>query len=73
MPPWRPEEFEERCETCASPPGQLCHPWCDTGYTPDDYRADAARAARRGTAATTSGEVPMPAEPAHRKRRRPNE
>jgi hypothetical protein len=43
LPPFRPEEFEEACETCQAGPGQLCRPWCDTGYTPDDYRADAAR------------------------------
>ncbi|MFE9976233.1 hypothetical protein ACFYRD_37385 [Streptomyces hirsutus] len=42
-PPFRPEDFEERCETCNAPPGQLCHAWCDTGYTVDDARADAER------------------------------
>ncbi|MBW8800627.1 MAG: hypothetical protein JF597_45805 [Streptomyces sp.] len=45
-PPFRPEDFEERCETCNAPPGQLCHPWCDTA---EDARADAERhAAQRG-------------------------
>ncbi|MER5924894.1 hypothetical protein [Streptomyces mirabilis] len=39
-PPFRPEDFEERCETCNAPPGQLCRAWCDTGYT---ARADAER------------------------------
>ncbi len=42
-PPFRPEDFEERCETCNAPPGQLCHAWCDTGYTAEDARADAER------------------------------
>ncbi|WP_455357178.1 hypothetical protein [Streptomyces sp. SYSU K217416] len=42
-PPFRPEDFEERCETCLAPPGQLCHAWCDTGYTADDARVDAER------------------------------
>ncbi|MFC8434896.1 hypothetical protein [Streptomyces sp. NPDC057253] len=23
------------------PPGQLCHSWCDTGYTAEDARRDA--------------------------------
>ncbi|MFF7534563.1 hypothetical protein ACFZB2_36500 [Streptomyces bobili] len=35
-PPFRPEDFEDRCETCNAPPGQLCHAWCDTGYTAAD-------------------------------------
>lgn len=43
--PFRPEDFEERCETCNAPPGQLCHAWCDTGYTAEDARADAERQA----------------------------
>ncbi|MEW1648434.1 hypothetical protein [Streptomyces sp. NPDC091219] len=43
LPPFRPEDFDETCETCGVPPGQLCRPWCDTGYTADDYRAQAAR------------------------------
>ncbi|MER5200054.1 hypothetical protein ACWD3J_41910 [Streptomyces sp. NPDC002755] len=46
-PPFRPEDFEERCETCNAPPGQLCHTWCDTGYTAEDARADAERHATR--------------------------
>jgi hypothetical protein len=40
LPPFRPEDFDERCETCDAPPGQLCKPTCDTGYTPKDYRHD---------------------------------
>ncbi|MET8453755.1 hypothetical protein [Streptomyces sp. NPDC005209] len=36
-------DFEERCETCLAPPGQLCQAWCDTGYTAADARADAVR------------------------------
>ncbi|MEU8868040.1 hypothetical protein [Streptomyces umbrinus] len=40
---FRPEDFEEPCETCLAPPGQLCHAWCDTGYTAEDARADAHR------------------------------
>jgi hypothetical protein len=43
LPPFRPEDFDETCETCLAPPGQLCRPWCDTGYTADDYRAQAER------------------------------
>ncbi|CAM5650247.1 hypothetical protein GCM10010261_61990 [Streptomyces pilosus] len=41
--PWRPDDFDDHCETCGAPPGQLCKPWCDTGYTADDYRRDAVR------------------------------
>ncbi|MFE4580639.1 hypothetical protein [Streptomyces chartreusis] len=41
--PWRPDDFDERCETCGAPPGQLCHSWCDTGYTAQDARLDAER------------------------------
>ena len=37
--PFRPEDFDEACETCLAPAGQLCRPWCDTGYTAADYRA----------------------------------
>jgi hypothetical protein len=40
-PPFRPEDFDERCETCGAPPGRLCRAWCDTGYTAEDARADA--------------------------------
>ncbi|MFF8717536.1 hypothetical protein ACF07T_39990 [Streptomyces sp. NPDC015184] len=47
LPPFRPEDFDEECETCHVAPGQLCRPWCDTGYTADDHRADAARQADR--------------------------
>ncbi|MEU5044588.1 hypothetical protein [Streptomyces griseorubiginosus] len=39
--PWRPEDFEDSCETCGAPPGQLCRSWCDTGYTSEDARRDA--------------------------------
>ncbi|WP_431994944.1 hypothetical protein [Streptomyces griseoflavus] len=41
--PWRPQDLDDHCETCGAPPGQLCKPWCDTGYTTDDYRRDAVR------------------------------
>jgi hypothetical protein len=41
MRPWRPEDFDDRCETCGAPAGQLCRAWCDTGYTADDARRDA--------------------------------
>jgi hypothetical protein len=41
--PWRPEDFDDRCETCEVPAGQLCKPWCDTGYTAEDARRDAER------------------------------
>ncbi|MFD7283466.1 hypothetical protein ACFV80_42390 [Streptomyces sp. NPDC059862] len=47
LPPFRPEDFDEGCETCGAAPGQLCRPWCDTGYTADDARADAERHANR--------------------------
>ncbi|MGW2556424.1 hypothetical protein [Streptomyces sp. NPDC001635] len=43
LPPFSPEDFDDQCETCHAPPGQLCRPSCDAGYTADDYRADAAR------------------------------
>ncbi|MEU9222011.1 hypothetical protein AB0D47_36420 [Streptomyces sp. NPDC048376] len=46
-PLFRPEDFDEHCETCGAPPGQFCHAWCDTGYTAADARADAARHAAR--------------------------
>ncbi|MFD7407783.1 hypothetical protein ACFV7R_35150 [Streptomyces sp. NPDC059866] len=52
-PPFRPEEFDERCETCKAPPGQLCHPWCDTGYTAEDFRHDAERRAKAAAAPGT--------------------
>ncbi|WP_217236465.1 hypothetical protein [Streptomyces sp. AC555_RSS877] len=39
--PWRPEDFDDQCETCGAPPGQLCKPPCDTGYTAEDARRDA--------------------------------
>ncbi|MGW2111952.1 hypothetical protein [Streptomyces sp. NPDC001948] len=45
LPPFRPEDFDEECETCGAAPGQLCLSWCDTGYTADDYRADTQRQA----------------------------
>ncbi|MEV4231239.1 hypothetical protein AB0J81_29955 [Streptomyces bobili] len=41
--PWHPEDFDDHCETCGAPPCQLCNPWCNTGYTTDDYRRDAQR------------------------------
>ncbi|MGW2232307.1 hypothetical protein, partial [Streptomyces formicae] len=44
--PWRPEDFEDECETCGAPPGQLCRPRCDTGYTAQDFRRDAVRRSR---------------------------
>ncbi|MER8009745.1 hypothetical protein [Streptomyces sp. NPDC094149] len=47
LPPFHPEDFDEMCETCGSGAGQLCRPWCDTGYTADDYRTDAERHADR--------------------------
>ncbi|OIJ93233.1 hypothetical protein BIV25_25975 [Streptomyces sp. MUSC 14] len=40
-PPWRPQDFDDHCETCGAPPGQLCKAWCDTGYTAADARRDA--------------------------------
>ncbi|MFE5688149.1 hypothetical protein [Streptomyces sp. NPDC056512] len=40
--PWRPEDFDDQCETCGAPPGQLCRPWCDTGFTADHARREAA-------------------------------
>lgn len=45
-PPWRPSDFDEPCETCGAPPGQLCKPECDTGYTAEDYRQEAERRAQ---------------------------
>ncbi|MFF5303559.1 hypothetical protein ACFY5F_29815 [Streptomyces sp. NPDC013161] len=39
--PWRPEDFDERCETCGAPAGQLCRTGCDTGYTAEDARREA--------------------------------
>ncbi|MET7693840.1 hypothetical protein ABZT06_38735 [Streptomyces sp. NPDC005483] len=39
--PWRPEDFDDRCETCGAPAGQVCRSWCDTGYTAEDARRDA--------------------------------
>ncbi|MDG9709781.1 hypothetical protein [Streptomyces sp. DH10] len=39
--PWRPEDFDDPCETCGAPAGQLCRAWCDTGYTAADARRDA--------------------------------
>ncbi|MCF2435945.1 hypothetical protein LV779_22035 [Streptomyces thinghirensis] len=41
LPPFRPEDYDEHCEACGAPPGQLCHAWCDTGYTAADARAEA--------------------------------
>ncbi|MFF2165410.1 hypothetical protein ACFVWP_32585 [Streptomyces sp. NPDC058175] len=39
--PWRPEDFDDQCETCGAPPGQLCRPSCDTGFTAEDSRREA--------------------------------
>ncbi|CAM5498642.1 hypothetical protein GCM10010345_64600 [Streptomyces canarius] len=39
--PWRPEDFDDWCETCGAAPGQFCKPACDTGYTAEDFRRDA--------------------------------
>ncbi|AZP14708.1 hypothetical protein EJC51_47495 [Streptomyces aquilus] len=39
--PWRAEDIDDRCETCGAPPGQLCRPWCGTGYTAEDAHRDA--------------------------------
>jgi hypothetical protein len=39
--PWRPEDFDDTCETCSAPPGQFCRPWCTTGYTAADARREA--------------------------------
>ncbi|MEJ8654946.1 hypothetical protein [Streptomyces sp. MS1.AVA.4] len=41
--PWRPEDFDDRCESCGAAPGQLCKPTCDSGYTAEDFRRDAER------------------------------
>ncbi|MGW4102014.1 hypothetical protein [Streptomyces sp. NPDC004976] len=41
--PWRPEDFDDHCETCGAPPGQLRKAWGDTGYTVEDARRDAVR------------------------------
>ncbi|MFD7444082.1 hypothetical protein [Streptomyces sp. NPDC059909] len=46
---WRPEDFDDGCETCGAPPGQLCKPTCDTGYTAEDFRRDQAAAAPSST------------------------
>ncbi|MEU6511053.1 hypothetical protein [Streptomyces sp. NPDC046942] len=54
--PWRPEDFDDHCETCGAPPNQLCKAWCDTGYTAADARRDselrAAQAASRPATGT---------------------
>jgi hypothetical protein len=39
--PWRPDDFDDWCETCGAAPGQFCKPTCDTGYTAEDFRRDA--------------------------------
>ncbi|MDQ0994816.1 hypothetical protein [Streptomyces sp. V3I7] len=44
--PWRPEDFDDWCETCRAAPGELCRPWCDTGYTAEDARKGAERERR---------------------------
>ncbi|MFJ5779327.1 hypothetical protein [Streptomyces sp. NPDC093094] len=53
LPPFGSEDFEERCETCAAPPGQFCEPWCDTGYTAQDHHHDTERRAQTGGAPPT--------------------
>lgn len=30
---WRPEDFEDTCESCGAPPGQFCRDSCDVGYS----------------------------------------
>ncbi|WP_406436459.1 hypothetical protein OHB14_62345 [Streptomyces sp. NBC_01613] len=62
LPPFRPEDFDDKCETCRAAPGQLCRPWCDTGYTADDFRADTERHADRPDA-----------QPSRRRRTAPKE
>ncbi|MGW7365423.1 hypothetical protein ACWGI8_18765 [Streptomyces sp. NPDC054841] len=54
-PPFRPEEFDERCETSGAPQGQFCRPWCDTGYTAEDARHDAERRDQAAAAPHTGG------------------
>ncbi|MEU1599140.1 hypothetical protein ABZ468_41620 [Streptomyces sp. NPDC005708] len=65
LQPWRPEDFDERCETCGAPPGRLCKPSCDTGYTAEDARGDADR---RQEAAPAPSHRPVPdPSPSHPK------
>ncbi|MFD4588317.1 hypothetical protein [Streptomyces sp. NPDC058434] len=54
--PFRPEDLEDRCESCGAAPSQLCKPWCDSGYTAEDFRRDAER---RDQAAPSSTENPI--------------
>jgi hypothetical protein len=62
-PPWRPDDFDDRCETCNAPPGQFCRPWCDTGYTVEDFRHDAER---RTQAPAAPPHRPAPGTPTSR-------
>jgi hypothetical protein len=43
--PFLPADLVEDCEECHAGPGQFCRPGCGSGYTAEDYRKDAARAA----------------------------
>ncbi|GGJ68019.1 hypothetical protein [Streptomyces brasiliensis] len=55
LPPFNPEDFDERCETCGAAPGQLCRSTCDTGYTAEDYRRDAERREQATAAPPAAG------------------
>ncbi|MFC0843431.1 hypothetical protein ACFH04_06745 [Streptomyces noboritoensis] len=61
--PWRPEDFDDWCETCSAPPGQLCKPRCSTGYTAEDFRRDDERRGQSAAApARTDPPPPRPKE-----------
>ncbi|KMS74283.1 hypothetical protein ACM01_15420 [Streptomyces viridochromogenes] len=60
--PWTPEDFDDRCETCDAPPGQLCRPWCDTGYTAADARRDAELRGQATTNRPASAPVDHPSD-----------
>jgi hypothetical protein len=51
--PWRPEDFDDWCETCGAAPGQLCKR--DTGYTAEDFRRNAERRDQAATAPPSAG------------------